>query len=119
GLVEHQTVGTFNATFPPGKFTIVAEVSASITAAKAATNPNPPPSPVWMPVDFLRKQKVMPMVDLPVWTPSEGEYGGLADVSVQRALRLGLSIRPVQPTVNDTLAWHLKRPPEERAKLSA
>jgi 2'-hydroxyisoflavone reductase len=118
-LVEHRTVGTFNATSPPGMFTIGDVVSASVTAAEATAKPVPAPSSVWVPEDFLKKEKIEPMTDMPVWTPTKGEYAGLAEVSVKRALSLGLNIRPVQPTVSDTLAWHLQRPPEERAKLSA
>jgi 2'-hydroxyisoflavone reductase len=119
GIAEHRTVGTFNATSPPGMFAIGNVVSASITAAQAMARPNPAPSPVWLPEDFLAKEKIGPMTDMPVWTPTTGDYAGLADVSVKRALSQGLTIRPVQPTVTDTLAWHLKRPPEERAKLAA
>ncbi|HEY2466140.1 MAG TPA: NAD-dependent epimerase/dehydratase family protein [Steroidobacteraceae bacterium] len=118
-LAERKTVGTYNATSPPGMFTIGDVVSASITAANATVKPNPPPSPVWVPADFLEKQKVQPWSDMPVWIPAAGEYAGFADASVTRALREGLSIRPVQPTVNDTLAWHLQRPEAERAKLNA
>ena len=119
GLVEHRTVGTFNATSPPGMFTIGDVISASLIAAKAMASPNPAPTPVWIPADFLEKEKIQAMTDMPVYTPTKGEIGGLADVSVARALRLGLSIRPVQPTVNDTLAWYLQRPAEERVKLNA
>jgi 2'-hydroxyisoflavone reductase len=118
-LVERKTVGTFNATSPPGMFTIGDVVSASITSANAMVKPNPAPSPVWLPTEFLEQQKVQPWSDMPVWVPASGEYAGFADASVTRALREGLSIRPVQPTVNDTLAWHLQRPAEERAKLGA
>lgn len=118
-LVERNTVGTFNATSPPGMFTIGDVVSASITSANAMLKPSPPPSPVWLPTEFLEQQKVQPWSDMPVWVPASGEYAGFADASVTRALREGLSIRPVQPTVNDTLAWHLQRPAEERAKLGA
>jgi 2'-hydroxyisoflavone reductase len=118
-LVERKTVGTFNATSPPGMFTIGDVLSASIAAANATVKPNPAPTPVWVPADFLEQQKVQPWSDMPVWIPASGEYTGFADASVTRALREGLSIRPVQPTVNDTLAWHLQRPAEERAKLAA
>src|ERR1700734_3145811 len=118
-LAERRTVGTFNATSPPGMFTIGDVVAASITAANATVKPNPAPNPVWVPAEFLEKQKVQPWSDMPVWIPAAGEYAGFADASVTRALREGLSIRPVQPTVNDTLAWHLQRPEAERAKLSA
>ena len=118
-LVERRTVGIFNATSPPGMFTIGDVVAASITAANATVKPSPAPSPVWVPTEFLEKQKVQPWSDMPVWIPAAGEYAGFADAGVTRALREGLSIRPVQPTVNDTLAWHLQRPEAERAKLSA
>jgi 2'-hydroxyisoflavone reductase len=118
-IVERQTVGTFNATSPPGKFTIGDVISASLIAAKSMATPNPAPTPVWVPADFLEKEKIEAMTDMPVYTPTKGEIGGLADVSVARALGLGLSIRPVQPTVNDTLAWYLQQPAEERAKLKA
>jgi 2'-hydroxyisoflavone reductase len=118
-LVERKTVGTFNATSPPGMFTIGDVIASSIAAANATVKPSPAPSPVWVPADFLAQQKVQPWSDMPVWIPAAGEYAGFADASVTRALREGLSIRPVQPTVNDTLAWHLQRPAEERAKLAA
>jgi 2'-hydroxyisoflavone reductase len=118
-LVERKTVGTYNATSPPGVFTIGDVVAASIAAANALAKPSPAPSPVWVPADFLEKEKVQPWSDMPVWIPATGEYAAFADASVTRALREGLSLRPVQPTVNDTLAWHLQRPAEERAKLSA
>src|SRR5580698_5063548 len=52
-LVERKTVGTFNATSPPGMFTIGDLVAASITAANATAKPSPSPSPVWVPADFL------------------------------------------------------------------
>ena len=118
-LVERKTVGTFNATSPPGMFTIGDVVSASVTAANEMAKPNPAPNPVWVPADFLAQQKIQPWSDMPAWVPASGEYAGFPDASVTRALREGLSIRPVQPTVNDTLAWHLQRPAQERAKLAA
>jgi 2'-hydroxyisoflavone reductase len=118
-LAERRTVGTFNATSPPGMFTMGDVVSASVTAANSMAHPNPPPSPVWVPTDFLEKQKIQVMVDIPVWIPAPGEYAGLNEASVARALGEGLTIRPLQGTVNDTLAWHLQRPAEERAKLRA
>jgi 2'-hydroxyisoflavone reductase len=117
-LAERRTVGIFNATSPPGMFTIGDVVSGSVIAANAMAHPNPAPRPVWVPADFLEKQKIQAMSDIPVWIPAPGEYAGLNEASVVRALREGLTIRPVQTTVNDTLAWHLQRPAEERAKLS-
>ena len=118
-LVETQTVGTFNATSPPGMFSMGELVQASITAANAAVKPAPAPHAVWLPADFLEKEKVQPWSDMPVWIPASGEYAAFAEANVSKATRAGMTIRPIQPTVNDTLAWHLQRPEAERAKLAA
>jgi 2'-hydroxyisoflavone reductase len=119
GLVESKTMGIFNATSPPGKFSMGELVQASITAANAQVKPTPPPRPVWMSAEFLKNEKVAPWSDMPVWIPESGEFAGFAEANVSKALAAGMTIRPVQPTVNDTLAWHLKRPEAERAKLQA
>jgi 2'-hydroxyisoflavone reductase len=119
GLVESQTVGIFNATSPPGMFAMGDLIQASNTAANATVKPVPAPRAVWVPTDFLEKQQVQPWSDMPVWIPEKGEYGAFAEANVARALHAGLTLRPIQPTVNDTLAWHLQRPEAERAKLGA
>ena len=118
-LVETQTVGTFNATSPPGMFSMGELVQASITAANAAVKPAPAPHVIWLPADFLEKEKVQPWSDMPVWIPESGEYAAFAEANVSKAMRAGMSIRAIQPTVNDTLAWHLQRPEAERVKLAA
>ncbi|HEX3396366.1 MAG TPA: NAD-dependent epimerase/dehydratase family protein [Steroidobacteraceae bacterium] len=118
-LVDRQTVGIFNAASPPGMFRIGDLISASSAAAGTLAKPVAPPRALWVPADFLEKQQVQPWSDMPVWTPESGEYAGLPATSVARALHEGLIIRPIQPTVNDTLTWHLQRPEQERAKLLA
>ena len=118
-LVEDQTVGTFNAASPPGMFTIGDLISSSISAADTLVKPNPPPHAEWVPEAFLKTQEIQPWADMPVWFGESGEYAGASSTSVARALHAGLANRPIQQTVNDTLAWHLQRPAEERAKLSA
>ena len=118
-LVEDQTVGTFNAASPPGMFTIGDLVSSSINAADSLVRPSPSPHAEWVPEAFLKQQEIQPWVDMPVWFGESGEYAGASSTSVARALHAGLANRPIQQTVNDTLAWHLQRPAEERAKLSA
>lgn len=118
-LVESQTVGTYNAVSPPGMFTMGDLVSSSITAADTLAKPTPPPHAVWVPADFLEQQHVQAWSDMPVWIPASGEDAGGSETSVARASHAGMTIRPIQPTVHDTLAWHLQRPAEERAKLHA
>jgi 2'-hydroxyisoflavone reductase len=118
-LVEKQTVGTFNAISPPGMFSIGDVIKASTVAANAMVKPMPPPRAVWIPAGFLDAQKVQPWSDMPVWVPESGDYAGMPETSVAKALKAGLTIRPIQTTVNDTLTWHLQRPEAERAKLAA
>lgn len=119
GLVESQTIGIFNATSPPGMFNMGDLVQASITAANATVKPAPSARPIWVPAEFLEKEKIQPWSDMPVWIPESGEYRAFAEANVTKALHAGLILRPIQPTVNDTLAWHLQRPDAERAKLAA
>jgi 2'-hydroxyisoflavone reductase len=118
-LIEDQTVGTFNAASPPGMFTIGDLVSSSISAADALVKPSPPPHAEWVPAAFLKTQQIQPWADMPVWFGETGEYAGASSTSVARAVHAGLANRSIRQTVNDTLAWYLQRPVEERAKLSA
>jgi 2'-hydroxyisoflavone reductase len=118
-LIEKQTVGIFNAVSPPGMFTMGDLVQASIAAANTQAKPAAAPRAVWVPAQFLGKEKVQPWSDMPIWVPEIGDYAGTPETSVAKAVKAGLTIRPMQTTVNDTLAWHLQRPEAERAKLKA
>jgi 2'-hydroxyisoflavone reductase len=117
--IENRTTGVFNVTSPSTKFTIGDVVTESVAAALALARPNPPPQPTWIPSEFLTKQKVEPFTDLPAWLPEGGEMGGLHRTHVERAIKAGLQISPLQKTTRDTLAWHLARPQAERDKLKA
>jgi 2'-hydroxyisoflavone reductase len=118
-LVETKTMGIFNATSSPGKFSMGELVQTSIAAANSQVKPAPNAHPTWIPADFLAKEKIAPWSDMPVWIPAKGDFAGFADANVSKAVAAGLTFRPIQTTVNDTLAWHLQRPEAERAKLEA
>ena len=47
---------------------------------------------------------VQPWTELPLWLPG-GKYAGMARADTSRALAAGLTFRPVEETVMDTLAW--------------
>ena len=117
--IENRTSGIFNLVSPPDRFTIGELVKASTAAARRQAKPAEAPRPIWVPAAFLSQQKVEGWSDLPVWVHATGEEAGFADTSAERAMKAGLSIRPLAATVRDTLAWHLKRPPAEREKLKA
>jgi 2'-hydroxyisoflavone reductase len=77
------------------------------------------PRATWLPAEFLEQQKVEPWSERPVWLPAKGEEAAFAGTSNAAALAQGLKITPLTKTVDDTLAWHLTRPTEEREKLKA
>jgi hypothetical protein len=54
-----------------------------------------------------------------VWLPASGEEAAFAGTSNAAAVTRGLTITPLAKTVDDTMAWHLARPAEEREKLKA
>jgi 2'-hydroxyisoflavone reductase len=58
-------------------------------------------------------------MDLPAWVPGQGLTAGFARVSNARAVKAGLTFRPVGVTAADTLAWFNAQPEARRAKLRA
>ena len=55
--------------------------------------------------DWLVENEVGPWMELPLWLPSE-EGQAMMNVDIQRALDAGLSIRPLEETIRDTLDWY-------------
>jgi 2'-hydroxyisoflavone reductase len=92
---------------------------ACIAAANKQAKPGDAPRATWIPADFLEAQKVEPWSEMPVWLPAKGDEAAFASTSNAAALAKGLKITPLKKTVDDTLAWHLTRPAEEREKLKA
>ncbi|NTX05325.1 NAD-dependent epimerase/dehydratase family protein [Myxococcus sp. CA040A] len=72
---------------------------------------------IWAHPSFLEKHKVEPFGDMPVWVSPTGEDAGLLRVNIDKALAAGLTFRPLEETVRDTVAWFNAEPPERQAKL--
>jgi 2'-hydroxyisoflavone reductase len=113
-LAQRRTTGYFNAVSPPRAFTMGDVIQASVHASPAADT-----TVTWVPEDFLATQWKVEDLDFPPWSPMSGETAGASLTSTARAQKAGLTIRPLQETVNDTLAWFLTLPPERQAKLRA
>jgi 2'-hydroxyisoflavone reductase len=111
-LVERRTNGTFNAVSPPGAFTMGGLITASQKASPQAGT-----QPVWVPEDFLAAHWKPDDLDLPPWAPSKGDTAGLSLTSMEPARKAGLSSRPLEVTVRDTLAWFQTLPAERQSKL--
>ena len=118
-LLEQQLTGIFNATGPDYELTLGAML-------ETWTPSQPPPIQIsdtrftWAPVKFLADNKVQPWSDLPVWVPDTAEDAGFSRVNISKALKAGLTFRPLSETIQDTLAWAQPRPADHpwRAGLS-
>ena len=112
-MAESRTIGVFNATGPAGRSRWATCSPASPSAMRAEAQLT------WVPTAFLEAQQVSPWSDLPVWVPAQGESAGFARRDIGKALRAGLTFRPLRATAADTLAWFRQQPPERQAKLRA
>jgi 2'-hydroxyisoflavone reductase len=112
GLVERKAFGVYNAVSPPRMFTIggVIDTSRKVTGADTTIT--------WVPADFLARL-LTGQEALPPWEDANGPQAGGSLTNVDRALRTGLTIRPLEETIRDTLAWHATRPADRQAKLRA
>jgi 2'-hydroxyisoflavone reductase len=73
----------------------------------------------WVDADFLEKQGVHAWSDMPAWVPNGGETAGFAKVSNARAIKAGLTFRPIADTAKATLEWFRSLPEDRRTKLRA
>ena len=73
---------------------------------------------VWVEEPFLLKEGVTPWVDLPLWIPSsDPSFAGFYNVNNSKALKAGLTFRPLSQTVTDTLIWLKTRPESKKLKV--
>jgi 2'-hydroxyisoflavone reductase len=70
----------------------------------------------WVPLEFLKQQKVEAWSDMPVWA---GDELGLSRTKIDRALSKGLTFRSLADTTRDTLAWFKSLPQDRQSKLRA
>jgi 2'-hydroxyisoflavone reductase len=117
--VEKNITGTYNLVSNVNDFKFGELTDACITAASRRAKPASAPRATWIPTEFLEEHKVEPWSEMPVWLPARGDEAAFAGTSNTAALAKGLKITPLRKTVDDTLAWHLTRPVEEREKLKA
>ncbi len=108
-MAEGQTPGTYNATGPEARLSFAEMVYGIRAATSSAVRFH------WVDTDFLQRHGVRAWSDLPVWIPDDP----LGYVRIDRAVRQGLTFRPLFETARDTLDWHRSRPEEDRERLRA
>jgi 2'-hydroxyisoflavone reductase len=102
--IEQGTMGPFNVTGPEKPYTMKAFVDGCIKGVGGSATPE------WIPTDFLEKQDVKQ--NFPLWLPPEGESAGFHRRSVARAIKAGLTFRPLEDTAKATLDWYNSLPPD-------
>ena len=112
-MAESRSFGVFNATGPDKPLTMAAMLAGIASGVRAE------PRLTWVPTEFLEARQVSAWSDLPVWVPGQGDSAGFARRDIGRALRAGLTFRPLPTTSADTLAWFRGQPAERQAKLRA
>jgi 2'-hydroxyisoflavone reductase len=117
--VENNHTGVYNLVSDVNGFKFGELTDACIAAANKQAKPADKPRAVYLPTAFLEAQKVEPWSEMPVWLPAQGDEAAFAGTSNKAAVAKGLRITPLKKTVNDTMAWHLARPAEEREKLKS
>jgi len=109
-VVEDRTVGTMNALGPEKRVTmkqVLDECNRALGNKAQLT---------WVDADFLDKQGVEPWSEMPMWIDNQGDYAGFGTLQNARAVKAGLTFRPIGDTARDTLAWLETVPEDQRAK---
>ncbi|MFZ3580352.1 hypothetical protein [Virgibacillus sp. DJP39] len=85
--------------------------SLSHEEAKAFTNKKLSPKNTklyWIEESVLLENQVEPWIDLPFWLPDSLNMNGMMHANNDKAVEAGLSFRPIEETMRDTLEWCLE-----------
>ena len=95
-MAEAGAGGVFNATGPAQPLTLEETLLACKAAAGSDANLQ------WVDPQLLLAAGVQPWTELPLWAPGEE---ALNQVSIAAARAAGLTFRPLEQTISDTLTW--------------
>ena len=71
----------------------------------------------WIDEDFLAAKLKPEEMNFAPWGPMRGEEAGGSLTGISHSLKEGLTSRPLDDIVRDTLAWHETRPADRKATL--
>jgi len=102
-MVEQKQSGTYNVTGPDYVLTMykVLHDSQHVTGSDARFT--------WIPDKVLLERDVTPWIELPLWVPRDAKEG-FRHTYIDKAIAAGLTFRPLDETIRDTLAWARTRP---------
>lgn len=95
---EDRLTGPYNATGPDYSLTM----GHLLETCQRVINPNA--AFAWVDDAFLEKHEVGAFVEMPMWIPQK-DNAGFSTVNCQKALAAGMTFRPLEDTIRDTLEW--------------
>lgn len=101
-MTEERRTGIFNASGADGL------TMGQLLDACRATSGSSDASFTWVDEEFLLAQEVGTWVELPLWTRDED--AGIFEARNDKASAAGLTFRPLNATIADTLEWARARP---------
>lgn len=103
-MVEAGASGVYHATGPDTRLTLgkILETAQAVTGSDVNV--------IWADEAFLLENGVAPWMDLPLWMPGDV---AVHKVSIDKAQAAGLTFRPLETTIRDTLAWAQTEPPPD------
>jgi 2'-hydroxyisoflavone reductase len=110
-LVDRRVDGFFNAVTPPGSITMGGLIDSSKRISGADTRAT------WIDEDFVASVLKPEEINFAPWGPMRGVEAGASLTGIRLSVPQGLTSRPLDDTVRDTLAWHATRPAEKQAQL--
>lgn len=111
GALEQGKAGAYNATGPAAPLGLGALIEACAARTKSKIELH------WADEELLSAQQLSEV--FPIWSPPTGEYAGYGAIDVRKALRDGMKLRPLDETIDSTLAWWNELPAERRAQPKA
>jgi 2'-hydroxyisoflavone reductase len=108
---EQRLTGTYNASGKPTTFAELLETCTRVTGSDAEIN--------WVAPEVLLEEGVGEWMELPLWLASP-EFAAMQQADVSKARAAGLTFRPLEETIRDTLAWDAARagPPADGVGLT-
>ena len=93
-LSERRAGGVYNATHPGRTWREVLETCREVSGSDASFQ--------WVPAELLKEHEVGEWMELPLWIV-DPDAAAMHEVDVARAVAAGLTFRPLEETVRDTL----------------
>jgi 2'-hydroxyisoflavone reductase len=93
-LSERQAGGVYNATHPGRSWREVLETCREVSGSNATFE--------WVPAEVLNEHEVGEWMELPLWI-SDPDAAAMHEADVSQAVAAGLTFRPLEETVRDTL----------------